>query len=1231
MNKWLKITGYAFLGIIVLIYLGFLFVLPNVIKIEDYKSEIQKLVAEQTKLKLDFNNAKVVTTPLLGAGIKAEDISVKLPDDSVLFSADKIQARIALPSVLLMTVKVSCLEIESPFVILVFINDDNFKLVKLIENKLNAGKEQKLETQGQTSKLDDGKFKFNPAWIRIKVPNVKLYNYRVLVNDLKSKHFLNLRGEELTLGYFNGKTAKVKTYAELYSDENKNITANIDINTFLPKFGTKLDKEDDPAERIDIAFVNPVTMYRNYDLKANLDTKLRIRNHRGNASSYGHFNIENATLKVSQLTLPESYLRAKTFGTQVTLDTNIYPVKDQYIQLLGSLNYGSRPKMDMRIKTGTIKFNDMVILAKAIMDSLHIRNELAQIKAEGQLDADCYIKTNFKKWNSEGSVVIKDGGVSVRNLGKVLSNGNINIKLDNNILDIRNSSILIGNAPLFIDGSIDEKSVADIKIKADKIPLPALFNAFAPADLRSKYNFKSGLATLDLGLSGKLKEAVAGVKFALANLNVSDKSLSITNEKLSGEFFTNKKGQNGKFDNLNLVISIPKTGSKVAIPALNIEVAENNIKVKENSIILNDKTNLKYSGGITDYNNLESVNFLVQGNVDTNDLIKLIGKEFKPFINSKGSIPVKLTVEGDKQKQTLFAQALCDKENFITPVDLANIAGQNISLQSVIDFKPNRIKIKKTGIFKRIVSVDEKGNEVVSLGEVLGVDGTLEGDRINLIKITIPETLKGKIYAFPQSAFEFKGRAYVFGEMAAPRMRGGFDIANLSIPELMLTLRDANLDFKGHTADFVLKDLILNESDIQLNSKISLIPASVINILNLDVKSRYFNLDKVMKVSEKAMAYVPKSTAPASKSAPADIPVVIKDGSIDFARIITGKIDIKNTTSKIAFANNVFYINNLKTNVFDGRVRGNISVNLLSMLLNIAVQGNGVDVEKALLDAAGMKDTLSGTASFDTGISLSGTTFEEQIKSLKGRVNFTVKDGQFGPFGKLENLIIAENIRESQLFQTALGGIISGLTTIDTTHFSELTGTLNFNDGICNIHPITSLGSILSLYISGDFDILRNYADMSVRARMASLVSNLLGPIGAINPVNLINSAASLNIVTAKAFSIFCVMVPEEEINAIPSFANKYIDNAATKFQLEVRGDAAKPLSLVKSFKWLATQSEIESAEEYVNSIPEPIEGSEATTIDEVFQEVEAEKKTLRYKIKNLFKKDEEESVKGEE
>ncbi len=287
---------------------------------------------------------------------------------------------------------------------------------------------------------------------------------------------------------------------------------------------------------------------------------------------------------------------------------------------------------------------------------------------------------------------------------------------------------------------------------------------------------------------------------------------------------------------------------------------------------------------------------------------------------------------------------------------------------------------------------------------------------------------------------------------------------------------------------------------------------------------------------------------------PADIPVEIRSGSINMARIISGNIDVRNTVSRISMARNVFYLHNLRTNVFKGSVNGNISMNLINTLMNIDVRGRGLDVDQALRDAAAMKDTLSGTADFKANISLKGATYEEQMRSLKGNVDFNVKDGQFGPFGKLENFIIAENIRESAFFQTALGSIIEGLFTIDTTHFSELAGKLSFNDGICYLDPITSSGDILALHIFGEFDLLRNACDMRVRARMASLVSNLLGPIGAINPANLINSAASLNVVTAKAFSIFCEMVPEEELDILPSFANKYVDNSATKFQIVVRG-----------------------------------------------------------------------------
>jgi len=78
MNKW-KVFGFGALGIATLAYLSFLFVLPNAVDVNKFKPEIQKIAKEQANLAIDFENAKIITTPLLGAGIKADNIIVKLP------------------------------------------------------------------------------------------------------------------------------------------------------------------------------------------------------------------------------------------------------------------------------------------------------------------------------------------------------------------------------------------------------------------------------------------------------------------------------------------------------------------------------------------------------------------------------------------------------------------------------------------------------------------------------------------------------------------------------------------------------------------------------------------------------------------------------------------------------------------------------------------------------------------------------------------------------------------------------------------------------------------------------------------------------------------------------------------------------------------------------------------------------------------------------------------------
>ena len=249
-----------------------------------------------------------------------------------------------------------------------------------------------------------------------------------------------------------------------------------------------------------------------------------------------------------------------------------------------------------------------------------------------------------------------------------------------------------------------------------------------------------------------------------------------------------------------------------------------------------------------------------------------------------------------------------------------------------------------------------------------------------------------------------------------------------------------------------------------------------------------------------------------------------------------------------------------------------------------------------------MKDTLSGNLNFLADVSLKGLTQEEQMKSLKGYVDFNVKKGQLGPFGKFENFLMAENIRNNAFFSSAIGSVITNIVTFDTSRFEYLYGHLTFDNGFVQVAPIKSQGNVMSMYIAGKVGLLDNSADLKVRGKLASAFSDKLGPLANINPINLVKNTPGLNVVLAKTFSIFCQAVSEEEMKAIPALGKGKSDEYATKFQIVLRGDTRKPLKMIKSFKWLALNSEIESAQNFVDTIPVPEAGEENLSVEELIK-----------------------------
>ncbi len=1201
MKKFFKVFSLSIASIVVLLYLSFLFILPNAVDLNKFKPEIQKIVKEQANLSIDFDNPKISVTPLLSAGITANNISLNLPDGSNLLEADSFKGRISLPHLLFLTVKVSKAEIINPVLNIDIVDGKAFKAVQAYEVILN-NKEEKIEENLQTAQ----KPIIDPALIKVQIPAFKLINYCAKINDLKTSDTLKLNGDELVLGYRNGESILLKTNAELFINETKNINANIDIDTIIPK-QSKLDEEDDKAQRVEIPFINPVAMYKAYDLKANIDSKIKIRNKNKQIISNGYFNIDNFTINLAGLKLPESKIHFTSKGTKVNLDTDLYITNEEKISVLGMLNYGSKPATDIKITSNEIHINNVINLIRATLDSLHIKHELNPIIAEGIFTADTYVKTDFKKLNSNGNIKIRN--CIIKNKDKNLQLAKINsiISLDNSILKFIDTSLEIAETIFKIDGSINEKSYADISVVMEQMPLTKVFSMFLPAKINNTYNVNSGNINLIANIKGELKNANGEIKLSLRNLSLTDKvnKIDYLNNLLVADFTSDFKTYTGNINNSDFKLNM--NGASIDCEKFTLNIGEKDLKINPSIIKINKSTDINLDGEIKDYIKNPIFNFNVNGDIRTKDLKQFLGTDMAIFIKEKGIIPININLNGDKNKQTLTASIEANANNYITPIDIKNVLDKNTIFKTVIDFKGDRLKIKDTGFFIKTIEQDSENPEktITKYEEIVDIDGTItklntQNPNINLIKIKIPNSLNISICAFPTSQLTADGHLLIFGDLLAPRIRGELNAWNLSIPELMVKMDKAIAKFESKNLDINIKNLIANGSDYNILMNADLNPSKYFTIKNLNLISNLTDADKLMEVSNAAIKYMPTSASGNNTQNinKADIPVIIKDGNIDIKEIKTGNIILNETTGKISFDKNILYINNLITSGFKGKIRGDISTNLLTNEIKAVLKGNDLDVEKTLLDAAAMKDTLTGEMDFNTDISLKGITYEEQMRTLKGTLNFSMKDGTLGPFGKIENLIMAENIRETAFFQSTIGTVINSLLSFDTSHYNILKGELRFNNGIAEINPITSTGDVMGTYIFGDFDLLKNTIDIKLRGRLGSQVSDSMGPLAMLNPVNLVKATPGMSIVLGKMFALFCEEVTEDEIAQIPNLGKDISETNSTKFQVVVRGDVAKPLTLIKSFKWLALQSEIENAKSYINTIPQNALPVDVTNID---------------------------------
>ncbi len=368
---------------------------------------------------------------------------------------------------------------------------------------------------------------------------------------------------------------------------------------------------------------------------------------------------------------------------------------------------------------------------------------------------------------------------------------------------------------------------------------------------------------------------------------------------------------------------------------------------------------------------------------------------------------------------------------------------------------------------------------------------------------------------------------------------------------------------------------------------------------------------------------------------------LIPSGKGTVAKFKSGGIEATDLSSNFSLTYDTLYLNGIKGSAFDGKVNGDVSVNLVNGKTNVDFHGNTMNAEKAVEGAAGIKNALSGTLGFNAKLSLNAYAPSENamMQSMKGNVNFDIKNGTLGNIGRLENLLLAENLRSNGVIAAALTPVTNMPVVKNTAIFKSISGDMNFDNGWADIKSIKTSGPSMAYFVYGKYNLLNASANLTILGRLGSDVVAALGPVGQLSVSKLTSYIPKFGNLTGNLINALTTNPKGERISEIPELSDG--NKKHQDFKVSFNG-GIESSSSVKSFKWLSVcdTSELEGGsmkdqfkqstdalkqlqnqrKEEVQKSIEEAKNAAKQTAEDLKNQVQNTKDSIN-ELKNLFKK----------
>lgn len=1150
------------LGLVIgFLYASFLFIIPNVININNFTPQISKQIEDITGFKLELINPKLKTTWKLSIKVSAQKISLKYSDGSDFASLKEPSVELNLPTLILKHLNLDKIYAKEASLALVFTKDKKYTLEEYI---LNSIKNTKTEEKQQNASLP----------LELRNINIEVQNTLFTLDDKNTskKYLLKANDTNISLATLKG-PLKIKTTGYLKReglDENF-VDFNINFQTKIPQIASQDDKKSNNLEDFKINF-NPLDSLDLFSLRSKLDVDLKITDPSENFSAKGYVNLDKISLKVKGVQLPEGYIKTNFDKNKVTTNSKIYISKDEFLSANNSMTTGKKSNILLNIKTEKLNLSNIKSLTESILDMLNIKNSLNLISASGVIKCDFKLDSNFKTVKSSGMLELNDGTIKYPSANITLDKISSNLDFSENKISIKDTGAYLNGSKFSVLGTIDTNTNLDIKVKSDPLKITDIIKlATGLSVIKEKdiqdYKFNAGEVLISLDATGNFKNIIPLANIELKKLSLFIKSLSmpITLDNIKITAQPDKKDKNNFLAQIvaqNFKANLKNPTFNINAPKCTINTDSKALEISPFDLILHG-SKISVAGTVKDYMSEPDIAITANGKINPDTILTFVPQANRKYISRAGQMPINASIKGNIDNLKLSANITSNPQNYISVVEIKNIKGLQNTLNADLNIKNDTLFINTCAINsknKNIVSVNGKINNIYGKNPTLAPVNIVTGEKLSL-----------NVAALGKLSLDANANLALTSSLYNPQIAGSADLSNINYQELKTTVANAYLEFKKSIINARADGIKIAGSDFSGNAELLADISKNITINSLNFNSAYIDSDALLKI----VSSMPNTQTTAGPS----VPMSIKKGMGKIAKLKSGAMIAENISFDFNMYNNLVKLTNLQATFADGKITGTCDYNIANTKVNVDGTGKGINARKAVSMIAGASSILTnGTVNGIAKLSTRGNTYEQQMRSLNGQVIFDVSNGQYGEAARFERFLHAGNLLTQSLLNLNLNQTISAVTGRNTGEFKKINGKISLANGWANITSLESSGPNMSLFITGKYNILTGNSNLKILGRISSNIVSVLGPLGSFSLDKVVNKlpqtgAAILNTIMSIApQNPLYAEINSSDLAKIPSLSTVTSNAESKDFQVLINGPISKTTS-IKSFKWANKES----------------------------------------------------------